>query len=278
MKQIQKTIFLLAALALVAVFSVLVFTPSQEVSATAGNKQTGVEKCLACHTQEAKLWEGSRHNTGNVNCIVCHKLAISGGAHPAEAKYTVESEETTCLVCHLDVTDKDIADQMTSSRHGKVGLSCISCHEQHAQGLKLSAGSKIVCDNCHKKEMETMLSSTHNAAGLNCINCHMGENNNHTMVSAVETCDQCHSNLHEAKSMLDAGLKIQVIALPNEMVASNAGTPQPTKKVDEATITEGGGIKMPQWTLVFAGMLIGGIISWALVGRDPGEKHSEHKK
>jgi hypothetical protein len=27
---------------------------------------------------------------------------------------------------------------------------------------------------------------------------------------------------------------------------------------------------MPSWTLVFGGILIGGIISWALAGRDPG--------
>jgi hypothetical protein len=265
MKKFQKMFVLLAALALIAAFFVLVASPSRNVSATTEYRQQGDEDCRKCHPQPANLWEGSHHNTGNVTCIVCHKLAVSGGKHPDNAKYTVESEEITCQVCHIDVTGADISGQEALSKHGRVGLTCISCHEQHSQGLKLSAGSRIVCENCHKKEMAVMLSSTHYKAGLSCVNCHMGEGKSHTMAVALETCGKCHDNPHEANLMLSAGLDVKVMGTPAAMAKV---TPKPTEEEHAAPVS--GGVNMPPWTLVFAGMLIGGVITWALAGRDPG--------
>lgn len=244
----------------------LTFLPSHKVSATEPFKQD-LKDCLDCHDQAAKLWEDSRHREASVNCLVCHKLADASGEHPDNAKYTVESEETTCLVCHAEVAGENIAGQLAISQHGQVGLTCISCHEQHSQGLKLSNGSRTVCENCHKSEMKTLLESTHFAAGLSCVNCHMGSDKNHTLIVAVQTCDECHKNLHEAKRMLDAGLEIKAMDTPEAMVEITpepVGTEQPVEET-------GGGVKMPSWTLVFGGMLIGGVIAWALVGKDPGK-------
>jgi hypothetical protein len=47
--------------------------------------------------------------------------------------------------------------------------------------------------------------------------------------------------------------------------------------VEEPVVEEPvtGGVNMPSWTLVFAGMLIGGIIAWALVGKDPGKPSND---
>jgi hypothetical protein len=146
-----------------------------------------------------------------------------------------------------------------------VGLTCISCHEQHSQGLKLSAGSRIVCENCHKKEMTVMLSSTHYKAGLSCVNCHMGEEKSHTMTVALETCGKCHDNPHEANLMLNAGLDVKVMSTPAAMVEV---TPEPA---EGTAAPVSGGITMPSWTLVVGGMLIGGVLAWAIVGKEPGK-------
>ena len=274
-KKIQRMIVLLSALALVAAFVVMVGFPSQNVSANTKHQQ-GPEDCRKCHEQPVGLWDGSPHNTGKVTCIVCHKLA-SGGSHPGNAKFTVENEEITCQVCHKDVTGTDVTGQESLSKHGRVGLTCISCHEQHSQGLKLSAGSRIVCENCHKKEMAVMTNSTHYKAGLSCINCHMGKHGNHTMQVSLETCSECHDNPHEANVMLSAGLNVRVMSTPAGF--TNA-TPQPAQE-SASTPTPApaaGGVNMPPWTLVFAGMLIGGIISWALAGRDPGKPSIEESE
>lgn len=265
MNKLNKMILPFAVLAMAALFVALVLSPTQTVSATEDLQDPNVETCMGCHAKVATLWEGSHHNTGNVNCLVCHKLANTSGKHPDETKYTVESEETTCLVCHAEVAGENIAGQLAVSQHGQVGLTCTSCHEQHSQGLKLSSGSRTVCENCHKKEMESVLNSTHFQAGLSCVNCHMGEDKNHTLVVAVQTCDDCHTDLHEASRMLDAGLEVEVMTTPAAVVEV---TPLPT---EEEVQPVSGGVKMPSWTLVFAGMLIGAVISWALVGKDPGK-------
>lgn len=271
MKQNQKTLLFAGVLVLFAVFAVLILIPSQEASAIEPVKQNPQE-CLECHDQAGTLWESSKHRQGNVSCVVCHKLADSAGQHPDTAKYTVESEETTCLVCHAEVTGENIAGQLAISQHGQVGLTCVSCHEQHSQGLKLAVGSRTVCENCHKAETKVMLESTHFAAGLSCVNCHMGEDKNHTLIVAVETCDECHRDLHEARRMLDAGLEVEVMDRPEAMAEV---TPEAIVEPEVSTETTKGGVNLPSWILVLGGILIGGIGSWALAGRDPGKPSDE---
>ncbi|MEW6083327.1 MAG: cytochrome c3 family protein [Chloroflexota bacterium] len=266
MNSTNKLFYVTGAIALGLTFAALVLLPSREVSAIEPIRQD-LNGCLECHDQAGKLWEDSSHRESNVSCVVCHKLANTEGKHPESAKYTVETEESTCLVCHADVAGENIAGELAVSRHGQVGLTCISCHEQHSQGLKLAPGSRIVCENCHKDEMRTMLESTHFAAGLSCVNCHMGEDKNHTLVVSVTTCDECHTNLHEAKRMLDAGLEIKVMDTPEAIVEI---TPPPDLQIDPNPQPEAGGVSLPSWVFLLTGMLIGGVVAWALLGREPG--------
>lgn len=267
MKLTRKTFFYAGIFALFLVLAALVFIPSQEATAFEPVKQN-LQDCLDCHKQAGELWETSPHREGNVSCVVCHKLADSTGEHPEFVKFTVESEETTCLVCHAEVAGHNVAGQVAISQHGQVGLTCISCHEQHSQGLKLAVGSRTVCENCHKDETKVMLESTHFAAGLSCVNCHMGEDKNHTLVVAVATCDECHKDLHEAKRMLDAGLEVEVMERPDAMVEI---TPEPAGETEPVEEPDKGGVTLPSWTFIFAGMIFGGVITWALVGKDPGK-------
>jgi hypothetical protein len=115
-----------------------------------------------------------------------------------------------------------------------------------------------------------MLESTHFQAGLSCVNCHMGEDKNHTLIVAVETCDECHRNLHEARRMLDAGLEITVMADPKAMIEIMPDVSS-SESVD-AVQAQAGGVNLPPWTYILAGVLFGGVFVWALVGGEPGEK------
>ena len=265
MKRTYKQLFLAVSFLLITlVFCVLVAAPTQTAVA-ADYKQDITETCKNCHKQAVTPWSTSKHAAGNVNCLVCHKLGQGEGTHP-QIKYTVEVEESTCLVCHTEVAGANVAGQMKLSQHGKVGLKCITCHEPHSQGPVLSPGSKIVCENCHKDQMKVMLNSTHAAAGLNCINCHMGPEGNHSLKIAGETCGSCHSDIHEANRIVSAGIKIEPKATPMDVIPSAA------EPAEAPVNPDAGGVHLPSWILVLAGFLVGGIGTWALFGRDPGSQ------
>ena len=262
----RSTLHLLMAMSvllLMVVFSILVAAPTQNAAA-APKLQDTIEACKKCHVQEATPWTTSKHATGNVSCLVCHKLMQGDHAQdPVNNKFTVESEETTCQVCHTEVAGINVTGQLKLSQHGKVGLKCTSCHEPHSQGPVLAPGSKIVCENCHKIQAQDALKSTHTAAGVNCINCHMGPTGSHTLLVAGSTCGDCHKNLHSANRIVSSGLLVQAVATPMDVVTKSA-------EPNEATTTPvTGGVNLPPWILAFAGLLVGGIGSWAVFGRDP---------
>lgn len=267
MTSTQKTILVIGILTVSLTVIALGVYPLQSVYATTPEGQHPQE-CQECHEQAYGLWENSHHYEKNVSCTVCHKLAEGVGEHPDFAKYSVEGERDTCLVCHDEVTGENIAGQLAVSQHGQVGLTCISCHEQHSQSLKLVDGARTVCENCHKSQTKIMLDSTHFQAGLSCVNCHMGEDKNHTLIVAVQTCDKCHTDLHKARRMLDAGLEITAMAEPAAMVEIVDET-VPDENA-EAAASETGGVHLPSWTYVLAGILFGGVFVWAIVGSEPG--------
>ena len=233
--------------------------------ANAAGEGQDIEGCLNCHSTAYTPWSSSKHGSNNVNCLVCHKLSPGTGQHPT-IKYTVEDESVTCLVCHTNVAGMDVAGQLQASKHGEVGLKCITCHEPHSQNSILAAGSTIVCDNCHKSEMKAAENSTHHAAGLNCINCHMGPERSHTLKIGPETCGGCHADIHAANRIISSGAKVQPITTP--MVKPEDTQPKVEESEEPA---KNAGITLPSWILVVAGVIIGAVTTWVLFGREPGE-------
>ncbi len=242
----------------------LVMAPTEHVAAAATNQSNITDTCQNCHATQVATWSSSKHASGNVNCLVCHKLGSGEGQHP-QIKYTIEDEATTCQVCHTEVAGENIAGQLALSKHGQVGLKCTTCHEPHSQGPVLSPGSKIVCENCHKEQMQDMVGSTHAAAGLNCINCHMGTSRSHTLVVAGSTCGDCHQNLHKANRIVSSGIKIEPLATPMDVSAIGI---EPT---ETPVPTPAGGIHLPSVLLLLGGLLIGSIGSWAIFAKEPGQ-------
>lgn len=226
-----------------------------------------VEECQKCHSQTVDPWSESHHKDANVTCQVCHKLQEGEGEHPLK-NYSVEPEEVTCMVCHTSVAGADVTGQLGLSAHGQVGLTCVTCHEPHSQGPVLAPGSNLVCENCHKNESSDIAGSTHHAAGLSCVNCHMGPDRDHSQLIRGETCGACHTDLHASNSLLTAGVKVEPVATPMAI----AEVVEPVA-VEEDVQSESGGVTLPGWLLLFAGLLAGGIISWTIFAKEPGEPH-----
>jgi len=258
-----KKIVISLAILFVTIFLLTIALPATPAVAAEPSQDT--DGCVECHAVAYAPWSQSKHGVGNVSCLVCHKLSEGTGVHP-DIKYTVEGEDVTCMVCHTNVAGMDVAGQVQASKHGEVGLACITCHEPHSQGPVLASGSAIVCDNCHKNEMKAAEKSTHHAAGLNCINCHMGEERSHTLKVGGETCGSCHNDIHSANRILTSGIKIEAITTP--MVnPSKTANPIEENEVEVANA----GINLPSWILVVAGIIVGAITTWVLFGKEPGQ-------
>lgn len=269
---------LLAAAFFVTLFALLTLSPSQDVKATAPAQSA--DTCKQCHKDHFDLWSISKHGSVPIDCGNCHRLS-GEGAHP-EFPYSVESQALTCDTCHADK-----AKEWMSSRHGEIALGCATCHEPHSQQQKVLEDDKLICANCHKAQFESSHESTHMAAGLSCENCHLGEDSGHTFKATIASCESCHSDIHEASQLIAAGVTIEPVAIATEVseagvTSEPAATAEPTKPEVEPTPEEAaadeapeGGITLPSWLLLVAGLLVGGIGTWAVFGREPGTPNPE---
>ncbi len=254
---------LLVSAFILILFALLTLRPSQGVKATAP-LQTA-DTCKDCHTEYYKLWSVSRHGSAPVDCGSCHRLS-GEGAHP-EFPYSVESQAVTCDVCH-----SQIAAEWKASRHGEINLGCSSCHEPHSQQQKVLDKTQLICANCHKEQYESAHDATHGAAGLTCETCHLGEDSGHSFKATIASCNECHSDIHEAKRLIAAGVAVQ----PAEGESFVEAAPmEETQPAEAPAPEEKGGITLPSWLLLLAGLLIGGVGAWAIFGQEPGTPNPE---
>jgi hypothetical protein len=150
----------------------------------------------------------------------------------------------------------DIKEQWMTSRHGERGMGCVTCHEPHSQQQKLIGENKSTCENCHRTQVEAAHDSTHGAVGLTCDSCHLGPEIGHTFISEISTCESCHSNIHEANSLV-RGVSITPVSPDIK-----------PRVIDSAATPERGGINLPVWLFFAVGIAIGGGGVWILIERE----------
>jgi predicted CXXCH cytochrome family protein len=262
----------------IAIFSILTLSPSRDVKATAPAQSA--DTCKECHKDHYDLWKISKHGSVPIDCESCHRLAGGEGAHPVELTYSVESQALTCDTCHADKSR-----EWVSSRHGDINLGCATCHEPHSQQQKVQKDNQIICANCHKAQFEAAHDSTHGAAGLSCESCHLGEDSGHTFKATIASCESCHSDIHEAGQLIAAGAVVEPVVVAPASADAEQSTPEPSKtetenkpRSEEEPLVKNsgeGGVKLPSWLLLLAGLLIGGIGAWAVFGREPGTPNPE---
>ncbi len=60
-------------------------------------------------------------------------------------------------------------DEFVSTKHGKEGLKCTSCHNPHKRTIWDGDGLTKTCTTCHSDHSNTL----NHAAGVTCVDCHM---------------------------------------------------------------------------------------------------------
>ncbi|PWH13287.1 MAG: hypothetical protein DDG60_10450 [Anaerolineae bacterium] len=241
----------LIGLALLLVFALgfLLAAPGSQVQAAPLPQGSPADACKNCHSDVYDRWSQSKHGSEATNCFACHKLGEGEGAHP-KVNYLNLPESETCDTCHANIK----TDWMTS-KHGQRGMGCVTCHEPHSQQQKLIGESKTTCENCHRTQVEQTHSSTHGAAGVACFDCHMGPEVGHTFISQISTCQSCHSNIHQANSLV-RGAFITPVA------------PEVKPRVVETSQPARGGVNLPTWLFFVIGIGVGGGAVWVLIERE----------
>ncbi len=161
--------------------------------------QSGPKACMSCHTTgydpDTDTWQED-----NVHCTACHSPVP--GTHPDDPA-PIDRSADLCGKCHIEARF-----EWDASRHGEVGVTCVSCHSQHATGLRAKSISEE-CASCHGERVAGFAHSEHSEQGLSCADCHLaplegpiGEGSakrNHTFTVELKTCTACHSyGLHHA--------------------------------------------------------------------------------
>ncbi len=238
------------ALLFVAGLGILLAAPSGQVQAAKDQQGSPADVCVTCHADVYTRWSQSKHGAEATNCFACHKLGEGQGAHP-QVNYLNLPEAETCDTCHVEIKD-----EWMSSKHGERGMGCITCHEPHSQMQKLIGENKSTCEGCHRSHVESTYGSTHGAAGLSCADCHLGPEVGHTFISEISTCQSCHSNIHEANSLV-RGVSITPVS-PEVKPRVSDVTAQPAR----------GGINLPTWLFFIVGIGMGGGAVWVLIERE----------
>lgn len=189
--------------------------------------QVGLPACMSCHTTGynpvTDTWEED-----NVHCTACHAPVPLD--HPDTPMPTDRTGEL-CGKCHIQAHF-----EWQASKHGLAGVSCVSCHNQHAAKLRSDEVS-IECAICHGERVNGFSHSAHDDQGLTCADCHLapldialGEGQakrNHSFEVQLSTCTNCHSyQLHNAKSPPTP--QVTVLLSPPESfdaMASNVSVP-----------------------------------------------------
>ncbi|GAB4493711.1 MAG: hypothetical protein Fur0016_29980 [Anaerolineales bacterium] len=83
----------------------------------------------------------------------------------------------------------------------------------------------------------------------------MGPQVGHTFISEISTCQSCHSDIHEANSLV-RGVSITPVS------------PEVKPRAVESVQPERGGVNLPTWLFFIVGMGMGGGAVWVLIERE----------
>ncbi|HLE27541.1 MAG TPA: cytochrome c3 family protein [Anaerolineales bacterium] len=216
---------------------------SDPVFKSAWDAQGNPRDCLTCHTTGYDPATGMYQAEG-VTCEACHDPVSSN--HPLSPA-SMSRSASLCGNCHQDTYF-----EWQASKHGQSDLTCVSCHDPHANSLRAADASSL-CASCHGTRVRAFAHSNHSTQGLTCTDCHIGDANgedvvmgkgqhSHTFEVNLGKCTKCHEHeIHNpAAAMLIAGGTPTPVP-PDSMSSGHPATvdtePKPVSPVGFAVFT-----------------------------------------
>lgn len=173
----------------------------------------GSETCALCHADLAKKFDSNPHSKlalmhggKGVTCESCHgpaKAHVESGGDVTKifrfTKATPKQVDEKCLSCHLGTHAS-----FDRSAHGAAGVSCISCHSNHAfqsDAHLLKVEEPKLCYSCHTDVKAAFAQPFHhkvNEGLLVCSDCHnphgtLQDKLLKTNADQNAVCTKCHA-------------------------------------------------------------------------------------
>ena len=189
-------------------------SPSQGAGAP-DQTYVGETKCLECHDEQRKGYEGSPHHraadprspAAKQGCESCHgpgsKHIDDPAAFPVKNpnKMTPAEVSATCTACH-NRGDHALWD---GSQHEARGVTCTTCHSVHdyksaTRQLKKATQAEV-CASCHRDKIAKLDRSGHmpvREGKLECTTCHNPHGATNVRLLRIgdsigEVCTSCHA-------------------------------------------------------------------------------------
>ncbi len=181
-----------------------------------GQSYVGEAKCLECHSEQLKGYEGSPHHrvadprspASKQGCESCHGAGSrhidDPGTFPVTnpGKLPPEEASATCTTCH----SRGEHAFWDGSQHDSRRLSCTTCHSVHAyksETKQLKEKTQAaVCASCHRDKLAKLDRSGHmpvREGKLECSTCHNVHGATNVRLlrkgdSIAEACTSCHAD------------------------------------------------------------------------------------
>ena len=163
--------------------------------------QGSLKNCMECHTTGYDS-DSDTYEEQNIHCTACHSPVPEN--HWDENPVPINRSEELCGQCHIQAHF-----EWQISKHGQVGVACVSCHSQHATSLKAKDVSEQ-CAKCHGAKVKGFSHSRHGEEGLSCADCHLaplegpvgggGAKRDHSFAVDISVCTTCHTyELHNGE-------------------------------------------------------------------------------
>jgi DmsE family decaheme c-type cytochrome len=185
-------------------------------AATEGQTSVGETKCLECHDDQRKGYEGSPHHrigdprspAARQGCESCHGPGSKHVEDPGTfhvkrlTKLPPEEVTATCTTCH----SRGEHALWDGSQHESRGVACTTCHSVHSfksDTKQLKEKTQIdVCASCHRDKISKLDRSGHmpvREGKLECTTCHNVHGATNVRLlrkgdSVGELCTSCHAD------------------------------------------------------------------------------------
>jgi DmsE family decaheme c-type cytochrome len=184
--------------------------------ASEGQSYVGEAKCLECHDDMRKGYEGSPHHwiqdartpAATKGCESCHGPGSKHAEDPGEfrvnsfIKLPAEESSALCATCH----NRGPHALWAGSQHDSRKLACTTCHSVHsfksaAKQLK-TATELETCAQCHRDKIAKLDRSGHmpvREGKMTCSSCHNPHGTTNVRLlrkgdSVAELCTSCHAD------------------------------------------------------------------------------------